>query len=121
MVTNLDEPIPAEAHARESAAGEEAGTLADLDEAARVEVAMPRDLFDRLTDHDDAPRCRYDMATGRAEFVAAPTLSHESRAATVGDLFSQIEFALADAGSGIEVRYLARHAAAERGRRVRAR
>ena len=104
MVTNLDEPIPAEAHARESAAGDEAETLADLDEAARVEVAMPRDLFDRLTDHDDAPRCRYDMATGRAEFVAAPTLSHESRAATVGDLFSQIEFALADAGSGIEVR-----------------
>ena len=104
MVTNLDEPVPAEAHARESAAGDEAETLADLDEAARVEVAMPRDLFDRLTDHDDAPRCRYDMATGRAEFVAAPTLSHESRAATVGDLFSQIEFALADAGSGIEVR-----------------
>ena len=104
MVTNLDEPIPAGVHARESRAGEEAGTLANLDEAARVEVAMPRELFDRLTDHDDAPRCRYDMATGRAEFVAAPTLSHESRAATVGDLFSQIEFALADAGSGIEVR-----------------
>ena len=73
------------------------------DEPARVEVAMPRDLFDRLTDHDDAPRCRYDMATGRAEFVAAPLLSHESRAATVGELFSQMGFALADAGSRIEV------------------
>ena len=43
------------------------------------------------------------MSTGRAEFVAAPTLSHESRAAAAGDLFSQIGFALADAGSNIEV------------------
>ncbi len=33
---------------------------------------MARDLFDRLTGHDGAPRCRYDMANGRAEFVAAP-------------------------------------------------
>lgn len=64
---------------------------------------MPRDLFDRLTDHDEAPRCRYDVATGRAEFVAAPLLSHESRAATVGELFSQTGFALADAGSPMEV------------------
>jgi Uma2 family endonuclease len=77
--------------------------LSNPDEPVRVEVAMPRDLFDRLTDHDDAPRCRYDMATGRAEFVAAPLLSHESRAAAVGELFSQIGFALADAGSRIEV------------------
>ena len=37
------------------------------DAPVRVEVAMPRDLYDRLTDHDDAPRCRYDMATGRAK------------------------------------------------------
>ena len=64
---------------------------------------MPRDLFDRLTDHDEAPKCRYDMATGRAEFVAAPLLSHESRAATVGELFSQIGFALANAEPPIEV------------------
>ena len=42
------------------------------DAPVRVDVAMPRDLFDRLTDHDEAPRCRYDTATGRAEFVAAP-------------------------------------------------
>ena len=77
--------------------------LSNPDDPVRVEVAMPRDLFDRLTDHDDAPRCRYDMATGRAEFVAAPTLSHESRAAAVGELFSRIGFALADAGSRIEV------------------
>ena len=73
------------------------------DAPVRVDVAMPRDLFDRLTGHDEAPRCRYDMAAGRAEFVAAPLLSHESRAATVGELFSQIGFALADAGSRIEV------------------
>jgi Uma2 family endonuclease len=64
---------------------------------------MPRGLFDRLTGHDRAPRCRYDMATGRAEFVAAPLLSHESRATAVGELFSRIGFALADAGSRIEV------------------
>ena len=73
------------------------------DAPLRVDVAMPRDLFDRLTDHDEAPRCRYDMATRRAEFVAAPLLSHESRAATVGELFCQIGFALDDAGSRIEV------------------
>ena len=73
------------------------------DAPLRVDVAMPRDLFDRLTDHDEAPRCRYDMATRRAEFVAAPLLSHESRAAAVGELFSQIGFALDDAGSRIEV------------------
>lgn len=77
--------------------------LSNPDAPARVDVPMARDLFDRLTGHDDAPRCRYDMATGRAEFVAAPTLSHESRAATAGDLFSQIGFALADTGSNIEV------------------
>ena len=77
--------------------------LSSPDAPVRVEVAMPRDLFDRLTDHDEAPKCRYDMASGRAEFVAAPLLSHESRAATVGELFSQIGFALADGGSRIEV------------------
>ncbi len=77
--------------------------LSNPDAPVRVEVAMPRDLFDRLTDHDEAPKCRYDMATGRAEFVAAPLLSHESRAATVGELFSQVGFALADAEPPIEV------------------
>ena len=73
------------------------------DAPVRVDVAMPRDLFDRLTGHDEAPRCRYDMATRRAEFVAAPWLSHETRAAAVGELFCQIGFALADAESPIEV------------------
>ena len=50
------------------------------DAPVRIDVAMPRDLYDRLTDHDEAPRSRYDMATGRAEFVAEPGVSHEWRA-----------------------------------------
>ena len=76
------------------------------DVPVRVEVAMPRDLFDRLTDHDGAPRCRYDMATGRAEFVAAPTLSHESRAATVGELFIRVAVMLEEADSSVELKVL---------------
>ena len=76
------------------------------DSPARVDVAMPRDLFDRLTEHDDAPRCRYDMATRRAEFAAAPTLSHESRAAAAGELFIRVALALEEAGSSIELKVL---------------
>jgi len=68
------------------------------DAPVRVEVAMPRDLYDRLTDHDDAPRCRYDMATGRAEFVAEPGVGHERRAAAISGLFSRIEHLLEDTG-----------------------
>ena len=34
------------------------------DAPVRIEVAMPRGLFDRLTGHDDALRCRYDEPTG---------------------------------------------------------
>ena len=64
---------------------------------------MPRDLFDRLTDHDEAPRCRYQTATGRAEFVAEPTFAHESRAAIAGELFTRIAVALEVAGSPIEM------------------
>lgn len=67
------------------------------DAPVRVEVAMPRDLFDRLTGHDDAPRCRYDMATGRAEFVAEPGPAHEWRAHGTTRLFDRIEDALAAA------------------------
>ena len=59
---------------------------------------MPRDLYDRLTSHDDAPRCRYDMSTGRAEFVAEPGVGHERRAAAISGLFSRIEHLLEDAG-----------------------
>ena len=68
------------------------------DAPVRVEVEMPRDLYDRLTGHDDAPRCRYDMATRRAEFVAEPGAGHERRASTISGLFSRIDDALADAG-----------------------
>ena len=68
------------------------------DAPVRVEVEMPRDLYDRLTDHDDAPRCRYDMATSRAEFVAEPGVGHERRAAVISGLFSRIEHLLEDAG-----------------------
>ena len=53
--------------------------LSNPDAPARVDVPMARDRFDRLTGHDDAPRCRYAMATGRAGFVPAPTLSHHLR------------------------------------------
>ena len=73
------------------------------DESVRVEAAMPRDLFDRLTDHDEAPRCRYETATRRAEFVAEPTFAHESRAAIAGELFTRIAVALEAAGSPIEM------------------
>ena len=59
---------------------------------------MPRGLFDRLTAHDGAPRCRYDTATGRAEFVAEPGPAHEWRAAEVPMLFRQVEHSLSDAG-----------------------
>lgn len=50
---------------------------------------MPRGLYDRLTDHDKAPTSRYETATGRAEFVAEPGVSHEwrpaKRSAVAGD------------------------------------
>lgn len=63
----------------------------NLDAPVRIDVAMPRGLYDRLTDHDEAPRSRYDMATGRAEFVAEPGVSHEWRAWRLSALFSRIE------------------------------
>ena len=71
---------------------------ADPDSSVRVEVAMPRHLFDRLTARADAPRCRYDAATGRAEFVAEPGPAHEWRAHGAARLFDRIEDALAAAG-----------------------
>ncbi len=55
---------------------------------------MPRDLYDRLTSHDNAPRGRYDMATGRAEFVAEPGIGHEWRAWEVSKLFWLVEHLL---------------------------
>lgn len=59
---------------------------------------MPRALFDRLTDHDDAPRCRYDEHTGLAEFVAQPGFGHEGPAWQIGQLFARIADALAEHG-----------------------
>ena len=72
------------------------------DAPVRIEATMPRDLFDRLTDHDAAPRCRYETATGRAEFVAEPTFAHESRAAIAGELFARVAVELEAAGSPVE-------------------
>ena len=68
------------------------------DFSARVEVPMPRFLFDRLTSHNKAPRCRYETVGGIAEFVAAPALAHDSQSLLITRLFNHIEAALADAG-----------------------
>ena len=107
--------ISAAAAAAASTPGRAAAAGPDLDSSSgrfphagpdapvRAEVAMPRDLFDRLTDHDEAPRCRYDTATGRAEFVAEPTFAHESRAAMAGELFTRIVVALEAAGAPIDM------------------
>ena len=73
------------------------------DAPVRIEVAMPRSLYDRLTDHDEAPRSRYDAATGRAEYVAEPGISHEWRAAGITGLFAQIALALEQAGRSVEL------------------
>ena len=68
------------------------------DAPVRVEVPMPRALFDRLTEHDDAPRCRYDERFKLGEFVAEPGISHEGPTTETGLLFGRITDALADAG-----------------------
>ncbi len=57
-------------------------------------------------DIDEAPRCRYDMGIRRAEFAAAPTLSHESLAAAVSELFIRVAISLEEAGSSIELKVL---------------
>ena len=71
------------------------------DAPVRIEVAMPRALFDRLTDHDEAPRCRYDQHAGIAEFVAEPTFAHEGPAWEIGQLFARMADALADRGRDV--------------------
>ena len=73
-------------------------TPASPDAPVRIEVAMPRALFDRLTGHDEAPRCRYDTATGRAEFVAEPGVRHEGPAGEIDHLLCRVADALADRG-----------------------
>ena len=83
----------------EGGAGPAAAALtANPDAPVRIEVEMPRDLHDRLTDRDDAPRNRYDMATGRAEYVAEPGAGHERRAAEVSEIFVLVKHELHDAG-----------------------
>ena len=59
---------------------------------------MPRALFDRLTQHDDAPRCRYDERFRMGEFVAEPGFAHESPADETRLLFGRIVDELADSG-----------------------
>ena len=92
-------PVPQPAAS--AAAGASAAADVNPDAPVRVEVAMPRDLFDRLTGHNHAPRCRYDMATGRAEFVA-PGPAHEWRAREATSLFFRIEDALGKAGRPVK-------------------
>ena len=107
--TTTSEAAPALARDRAPAGSADldwsAGRLADAgpDAPVRVEAAMPRDLFDRLTAHDQAPRCRYEIASGRAEFVAEPTFAHESRAATAGELFTRVAVALEAVGASVEM------------------
>ena len=91
-------PLPSSVSVSEPAEDEASPGCPNLDAPVRYEVAMPRHLFDRLTDHEDAPRCRYDMATGRAEFVAEPGPAHEGRASQVTRLVVGVEHALDDAG-----------------------
>ena len=75
------------------------------DAPTRIEVAMPRELFDRLTGHDEAPRCRYDEHVGIAEFVAEPGVAHEEPAAEVTGFFYRLSDALAERGRVVSWRY----------------
>ena len=71
------------------------------DAPVRIEVAMPRALFDRLTSHDDAPRCRYDEHSGLAEFVAVPDMTHEVQTMAAGQFVFRVADALADSGPDV--------------------
>ena len=90
-------PSSTSTHARPAAPAPVANPLSP-DAPVRIEVAMPRALFDRLTGHDDAPRCRYDEHVGIAEFVAEPGFAHEGPAPEIGQLFVRIADALAAGG-----------------------
>ena len=78
-------------------------TPSNPDAPVRIDVAMPRGLYDRLTDRDEAPRSRYETATGRAEFLAEPGVGHEWRAWKLSALFSRVEQMLEDAGRPLEL------------------
>ena len=99
----MDSPLPAaespEApHSRDPSPAHPATPSANSDAPVRIEVEMPRSLYDRLTGHDDAPKCRYDMATGRAEFVAEPGPSHEWRSAEISGFFTLLRVEFVKAG-----------------------
>ncbi len=79
-------PDPAGARSIPSGAAPQAGP----DAPVRTEMAMPRHLYERLTGHAGAPLCRYETATGRAEFVAEPGVPHEWRASAVSRLLGRI-------------------------------
>ena len=96
--TAVDAQSPAAEAEPPSQGDRKGGPGRNPDAPVRIDVAMPRALFDRLTDHDRAPRCRYDMATGMAEYVAEPGVGHEGRAAEITRLFNWIEYALDEAG-----------------------
>ncbi len=83
----------------------ETASSGGTDAPFRIEVAMPRDLFDRLTDHDDAPRCRYDERTGLAEFVAVPDFTHEEQTVAAGMFVGRLGDALADRGLDVSWRF----------------
>ena len=74
------------------------------DAPVRVEVPMPRELFDRLTEHDDAPRCRYEERFRMGEFVAEPGFSHEAPAEETRLLFARIVDGLDAAGHPVSWR-----------------
>ena len=101
----MDSPLPAAESQEAPGAGGSPPARPELppanpDAPVRIEVEMPRSLYERLTDREDAPRCRYDMATGRAEFVAEPGPSHEWRAGEVSAFFGLIRVELVKAGLG---------------------
>ena len=98
-MASLTAPETAAAPEAEAPVRAAAGAPASSPDApVRVEVPMPRALFDRLTEHDDAPRCRYDERFNMGEFVAEPGFSHETPADETRFLFGRITDALADAG-----------------------
>ena len=99
----MDSPVPVAESPATSCRGSSPPTRperssANPDAPVRIEVEMPRSLYDRLTEHENAPKCRYDMATGRAEFVAEPGPSHEWRSAEISTLFNLIRMELVKAG-----------------------
>ena len=91
-------PAPETATAPPASSPEAAPLPPSPDAPVRIEVPMPRDLFDRLTAHDDAPRCRYDERFRMGEFVAEPGFTHEVPTDETKLLFGRISDELDAAG-----------------------